>query len=247
MYHAVADTVLANSLLRSLPEVDAEKVGVMGISWGGIITNTVMGIDDRFAFAIPTYGCGHLAKAGNQYERALAENLLYQKVWDPMVRLKEAKMPTLWLSWPGDKHFPLDKQAVCYQEMSGPFLVSLIPGLGHGHKPAWAKPDSYAFAETIVRGEGIWCRELESSRVGEQFEMSFSVNKKVDKVTLVSTVDAGIMGEREWTESSAKFEQREGQWKVTGSVPPKTTAWFVNLYCEGLVASSSFQTELEAP
>lgn len=34
MYHAVADTILANSLLRSLPEVDAKKVGVAGISWG---------------------------------------------------------------------------------------------------------------------------------------------------------------------------------------------------------------------
>jgi len=40
MYHAVADTILANSLLRSLPEVDAGKVGVMGISWGGVITST---------------------------------------------------------------------------------------------------------------------------------------------------------------------------------------------------------------
>jgi cephalosporin-C deacetylase-like acetyl esterase len=31
MYHAVADTILANSLLRSLAGVDADKVGVMGI------------------------------------------------------------------------------------------------------------------------------------------------------------------------------------------------------------------------
>ena len=34
MYHAVADTVLANSLMRSLPEVETSKVGIMGISWG---------------------------------------------------------------------------------------------------------------------------------------------------------------------------------------------------------------------
>lgn len=35
MYHAVADTILANTLLRSLPEVDPAKVGIMGVSWGG--------------------------------------------------------------------------------------------------------------------------------------------------------------------------------------------------------------------
>jgi len=34
MYHAHADTMLANSLLRALPEVDANKIGVMGVSWG---------------------------------------------------------------------------------------------------------------------------------------------------------------------------------------------------------------------
>ena len=34
MYHAVADTILAHSLLRSHPRVDSENVGVMGISWG---------------------------------------------------------------------------------------------------------------------------------------------------------------------------------------------------------------------
>ena len=67
MYHAVADTVLANSLLRSLPQVDVENVGLMGISWGGAITSTVIGIDSRFAFAIATYGCGHLFEGGAKY------------------------------------------------------------------------------------------------------------------------------------------------------------------------------------
>ena len=71
MYHAVADTVMANSLLRSVPAVNAGKVGVMGISWGGVVTSTVIGIDSRFAFAIPTYGCGHKFDSANQYGAAL--------------------------------------------------------------------------------------------------------------------------------------------------------------------------------
>ncbi|MGB2351737.1 MAG: acetylxylan esterase, partial [Akkermansiaceae bacterium] len=40
MYHAVADTILAHNLIRSLPGVDGDKVGIMGISWGGVITST---------------------------------------------------------------------------------------------------------------------------------------------------------------------------------------------------------------
>ncbi|NBX30871.1 dipeptidyl aminopeptidase, partial [bacterium] len=110
IYHAVADTVLANSLLRSLPEVDADKVGVMGISWGGVITATVIGIDERFAFAIPMYGCGGLSTSGNQYGRALGTNALYREAWDPLVRMDRVHMPVLWFSWPQDAHFPLDCQ-----------------------------------------------------------------------------------------------------------------------------------------
>jgi dienelactone hydrolase len=111
IYHAVADTVLANSLLRSLPEVDADKIGVMGISWGGVITATAIGIDDRFAFAIPMYGCGSLSDEPNQYGRTLGTNTLYRQAWDPMVRMDRVKLPVLWFSWPQDQHFPLDCQA----------------------------------------------------------------------------------------------------------------------------------------
>ena len=60
MYHATAGAILANSLLRSLPFVDDTKVGIHGVSWGGVITSNVIGVDNRFAFAIPTYGCGHM-------------------------------------------------------------------------------------------------------------------------------------------------------------------------------------------
>ena len=105
----------------------------MGISWGGVITATVMGLDPRFAFAIPVYGCGELATAGNQYGRNLGNNELYQLLWDPRLRLARASMPALWLSWPGDVHFPMDSFSASYRGTAGPHQVSLIPGMGHGH------------------------------------------------------------------------------------------------------------------
>ena len=115
MYHAVADTVLANSLIGSFPEVDAAKVGLMGTSWGGVITSTVIGIDTRFAFAIPTYGCGWLADAENQWGKALHDNALYREVWDPVRWLPNARMPVLWLTWLHDVHFPLTSQSASYR------------------------------------------------------------------------------------------------------------------------------------
>ena len=59
-YHAVADVILAHSLVLSFPEVDPNRTALTGISWGGYLTCIVAGLDDRFKAAVPVYGCGFL-------------------------------------------------------------------------------------------------------------------------------------------------------------------------------------------
>lgn len=239
MYHAVADTVLANSLLRSLPEVDSGNVGIMGISWGGVITSTVIGIDDRFAFAIPMYGCGSLADASNQYGRALGGNRLYREAWDPMVRMNRVKMPVLWFSWPEDQHFPLDCQAACYRAAAGPHMVSLVPGMGHGHN--FKAPQGYAFAESIVRDGKPWCMQTAATATGDAVRVEFDATKPLERATLVTTADTGFTGNRTWTESAAALERRGDGWLAIASLPAGTTAWFVNVHSGDLVASSDYR------
>ena len=57
-YHAVAAAIRGHSLIRSFPEVDAQRTAVTGISWGGYLTCIVAGLDSRFKAAVPVYGCG---------------------------------------------------------------------------------------------------------------------------------------------------------------------------------------------
>jgi hypothetical protein len=241
MYHAVADTILANSLLRSLPEVDAAAVGLCGISWGGVITSTVMGIDDRFAFAIPIYGCGNLAEAQNQYGRALGSNDLYKQAWDPMVRMGRVHIPVLWLSWPGDQHFPLDKQAACYRAMPGPVMVSLIPGMKHSHPYGWNPPDSYAFAKSVVQDGVPWCRQIEGRVKNGEWHVKFASSKPLESSVLISTTDSGFTGNRKWVESPAALEQEGEVWIASAALPAGSTAWFINVLSGGLIVSSEFQ------
>jgi len=241
MYHAVADTVLANSLLRSLPEVDADKVGLMGISWGGVITSTVIGIDSRCAFAIPVYGCGHLFDDPNQYERALANNHFYREVWDPMVRMDRAQMPVLWLSWPEDQHFALDCQAACYRAAPGLHMVALIPGMKHGHGAGWNPPDSYAFAESIVREGKPWCVQTKVNVENGTASCEFTATKPLEQAVLVSTTDTGFTGARNWIQSPTRLSEAGKVWRVTAPLPQGATAWFLNVHSGGLTASSDFQ------
>jgi dienelactone hydrolase len=246
MYHAVADTILANSLLRSLPEVDADRVGIMGISWGGIITSTVIGVDTRFAFAIPTYGCGHLHEMDNQYGRALADNDMFRQVWDPALRIGNADMPTLWLSWPRDKHFSLDAQAATYRGAPGARMVSLVPGMRHSHQAAWDRPESYTFADSVVKTGQPWCRQTDVRVDGRDITVSFSCSKPLVSASLLVNFGSGHTATRNWTETDAGLaKEPDGTWAVTASLPPETAGWFVNVRAKDgdatVIASSEYE------
>lgn len=60
-YHAVAAVIRGHSLLAAQPSVDAKRIGITGISWGGYLTCLVAALDDRLKAAVPVYGCGFLA------------------------------------------------------------------------------------------------------------------------------------------------------------------------------------------
>ena len=241
MYHAVADTILANSLIRSIDGVDASRVGIMGISWGGVITSTVIGIDDRFAFAIPTYGCGDLIAAENHYGLSLGSNETYKQVWDPMLRLERAKMPSLWFSWPQDEHFPMDQFAACYGKVAGEHMVALVPEMGHGHGPGWSRPEGYAFADSIVNGQGPWCVQTDASLQADTCKVTFQSTKALNAVMLISTTDRGVSGERTWVETPATVARNGVAWIATATLPTGSTAWFMNVKSGDLIASSDYQ------
>ncbi|MFZ9932116.1 MAG: MBG domain-containing protein [Chthoniobacterales bacterium] len=247
MYHATAATILANSLMRSLPAVDAAKVGLTGISWGGVITATAAGIDHRFRFAIPVYGCGNMDEAPNWWGNTLSTNELYKTLWDPMLYLGDATMPMLWLSWPAETNFPLDCQADSYRAAPGAHMVSLVPGMGHGHPPGWNRPESYAFADSVIAGGAGWCRQESVSSAAGTARAVFRASTAPASAVLFSTTGTGATGGRTWVESPAELAANgDGTYTASAPIPAGTTAWFLNTLTDTLVASTDFQ-ELPAP
>ena len=243
IYHAVSQTILAHSLLCSLPEVDSSKVGLMGVSWGGIITSIVMGIDSRFAFAIPVYGCGYLNEADNHYKAALENNAVYLNGWEAGLRLSKAKMPALWFSWPGDKHFPMEILKKSYLRQAGPNMVTLVPGMGHGHRPAWSRPESYDFAQEIVESGKAWCQHLNSGVSDKQAYARFKTNRTLEQATLVYSTETGFTGKRKWTQAPIRLTKKNDIWLADWPLPKKTTGWFINVESGGLTVSSHYHEE----
>jgi len=160
-YHAVADVIRANSLLRASPAINDEKIGLTGISWGGTVVSTVAGVDPRFAFVIPVYGAGFIHESDNP---GLAQwfppkNMTpeqfrdYRAKWDPSAHLPHARMPMLFVGSVADPVFQIDIFAKSANAAGGPAVLCVRPWMIHGHGNGWDDAcEIYDFADSIVKG-----------------------------------------------------------------------------------------------
>jgi dienelactone hydrolase len=239
MYHAIANVNLAAALLRSLPEVDPAKVGIMGCSWGGIITSTAIGIDPRYAFAIPVYGCGGLDVVPNHWGGTLSGNEVYKKVWDANLRLDRARMPILWNSWPQDAHFSIEALNKSRKKAGSKISeLCLVPGMGHGnltHREEW-----FAFVDSILKDGKPWIQAKLSKLEKNEVEAAFESSKPLESAVIVSTTGTGHTGTRTWVETPAKLSQVDGLWVAKAEVPAGTTACFLNVKAGPLTATSDY-------
>lgn len=148
MYSAVTAVIGAHNVLREMPEVDSSKIGITGVSWGGVVTSTTIGVDDRFAFAIPFYGCGFLMESETYMGKILPKS---EKLWDPSNFFKNADLPVLWMNGERDNNFSLTSTTKSSLALGDNSYTAIVPGFGHDHPVAWKRPEGYAFADSIVK------------------------------------------------------------------------------------------------
>ncbi|MEP4889967.1 MAG: acetylxylan esterase [Aliiglaciecola sp.] len=240
MFHAVSAVIRAKHFLASQVDIDKQHIGLTGISWGGVITSTVLGFDNSFDFSIPIYGCGFLDSMQNQYQSALIANAAYKDIWEPGHRIANYLQPSLWLTWRDDKHFALDAQARSYAQLTGDYSVSIKPGIRHGHRPGWNQAESYFFAKHVVRQGHVWAKslavkKLESGQVQAEFLVNLAENDyQITKATIHYTKDKGHTGSAKWLQTDASVvtsKTQPGRIIVTSGVvmPNDVQHWFVNL------------------
>lgn len=155
-YHAVAAVLRAGSILRRHPRVDGERVGITGVSWGGYVTCIAVGVDARFACAIPVYGCGFLQHNSAEDWLKLFAGMTAEerRVWhercDPSVYLGHAAMPMLFVSGTNDFAYPLDSLEL---SCALPKAVTrcVRQDMEHSHKHGWAPKEIALFADQHLR------------------------------------------------------------------------------------------------
>jgi len=167
-YHAVAAAIRGHSLLAAREEVDAERTGVTGISWGGYLTCIVAGMDDRFKVAVPVYGCGFLHENSawlGEFQRLGPEHAArWVDYYDPSKYLPGVRCPILFVNGTNDFAYPLDSYQKSYRAVPGRTDLCVTVRMPHGHQAGWAPVEIGLFVDSVLR-DGVPLPQLSEMRV----------------------------------------------------------------------------------
>lgn len=207
--NAISLTIAANSLLRSLPEIMPDHIGVVGLSWGAVMGGTVAAFDGRLDFAALIYGCG--------FSRMAESELLFSRFgdapWEPEHFLGAAEIPLCWVGGADDPFFSPRSWSASVFAAPGSSAATLIPELGHSHD-GFRHPLLFRFAD-MRRGigaalprlgvatleDGVVSAPILSQEDGEmRAELVFTCDRRVSPARKFRRVPADISGNRVYAE-----------------------------------------------
>lgn len=240
-YQAVADIMLAHSFLRSLPGVDANRIGVTGVSWGGYLTTLVAGVDNRFAFAIPVYGCGffrgtYFYPSMIKRKRTDADFDKWCKLWDANNFLENAKMPVLFVNGTNDFFFYLDSWVKTTRIPANVYMALQVK-MGHSHRRADV-PVVLAFADMVVKDKAKLPRLVSE---GVKDNVAFAEFESAENVIYAQynySLDDCPSTKRNWKTVKLNVSGN-GKIKLEHPVPEKAVLGYFNIFVKSNYSSAT--------
>ena len=247
-YQAVADVILAHSLLASIEDVDKNNIGITGVSWGGYLTCIASSVDSRFKFAIPVYGTGFLYDYSPTVQRDEDTLNKWIPLWDPSIYLKNTKVPITWL---------VSNVDWCYWLLGVKRSYDVVPikdknicifnKWTHGHYETAGRGEPLAIANYYVNKNYKNNKKQTMPKVLEAVYkdnyLTFTVNVNTDSVVLYWTDDENPKGHSsgdpnqgtKWNSVPVPFNNNKGSVEI----PLEAKVFYINAVSkEGLESSS---------
>lgn len=243
-YQAVAAIMRAHSLLRSFPEIDSERIGLVGVSWGGYLACLTAGVDPRFRFVVPVYGCAFIGEDPTWppafHQLSESQQRRWSELWDPSHFLPRARMPMYWINGTNDPAFTLSAWNKSVLLPKGPVSCSLLVGFSHGQKEGGERPEIAAFAQEILNNGKPLIKVSPLKISGNLASVSCRSATNVRLAEFQYTLDDGPWKQRRWETVPVTLSPMK---TASVKIPKGARAYFFNLTDErGLVVSSECQS-----
>lgn len=156
VYHAVSNLILATNLLRNTPQVDSEKIGVIGISWGGFLAINLLSVDHRYCFGTISYGCGFLNENSMwSHQRSDDAWQKFCRLYDPAKHCSNIKTPILFANSTNDPCFFVDIWDKTISLIDAKFACRVLKlDMFHSYPPEGEGEEIVSFANYFAFGNG---------------------------------------------------------------------------------------------
>jgi dienelactone hydrolase len=217
----VGNMVLANSLLRSLPNVNKDKIGFVGLSWGSWYGSIVTAVDSRFRCGLQIY-CGDSRPDSNEIINGRF--------------LHAAKVPMYWIAGATDYHASPESLQRGWNDCPTLVNKSLVANLAHAHDPGFrfkavhrmadyflmGAPPLPKLGKPVLKGNVLSARILQTGKGIKKATLSYTIDREHDKgsqqdnhLRIWKTIPAAISGK-----------------KVSATLPQGTFRCFLSVYDE---------------
>ena len=157
LVHAVAAARNGINYLCQRPEVDHERIGMIGLSWGGVLTILTNGQDDRLKAAVNVFGAGYIPE-GCTWEdwfgaMSTQEITAWYDLIDPKNFLASQHAPILFITGTNDHCYYLPTFQKSFQEIKIEKEVVIIPNGKHKFLSSDQTP-ALAWLDQYLKGKG---------------------------------------------------------------------------------------------
>ncbi len=155
-YHWTVAARRALTVLAQHPAVDANRLGIFGISMGGTLTWMVAGSDPRVKAAAPIYGCGYnldRRKTRWGFPELTSQQAHFQRAMSSEAHAPYVTCPVLFLNATNDFHGWLDNATDTLAATPGPRWQTYTPSYNH-HIGASEAASLPLWMDVQLKGEG---------------------------------------------------------------------------------------------
>lgn len=136
MTHYAISQMRAITYLCSMLEVDPEKIGIGGSSYGGFFSTLIAGADPRIKCGMSFFAGGNMMLGTHIPQFTQLTSLEDVNIWnntiDPAIRLRYRSVPFLWGVAANDNWFYLPSVVKTYCDSIGEKRIAIIPLWEHG-------------------------------------------------------------------------------------------------------------------
>lgn len=159
LIHAVAAARNAITYLSKRKEVDPDRIGMIGLSWGGVLTLLTNGQDNRLKAAVNVFGAGYISEGCTWGDRFLSMSTSDRELWDnyidPKNFLSTQHAPIFFITGTNDHCYYLPTFQKSYRDVKVEKKIWLIPNLRHRFLSSAAEP-ALAWLDQKLKKGGIF-------------------------------------------------------------------------------------------